>query len=56
MNYCGQCEKKAVVKIQLGKSLDKRWLCLKHYNLYMEAHTEHKVVFKKASEVYHEST
>ena len=51
MGRCGQCEKKAVVKIQLGESKDKRWLCLKHYNLYMEANTEHKVVFQKASTI-----
>ena len=51
MGICGQCERKAVVKVQLGESKDKRWLCLKHYTLYMDANTEHKVVFQKASEI-----
>jgi hypothetical protein len=56
MGICGQCDRKAAVRIPLGESNDSRWLCLKHYNLYMEANTEHKVVFQKASEMYHEST
>ncbi len=49
MGICGQCDRKAAVRIPLGESNDSRWLCLKHYNLYMEANTEHKVVFQKAS-------
>ena len=56
MGICGQCDKKAVARIKLGESNDSRWLCLKHYNLYMEANTEHKVIFQKASEMYNEST
>ena len=54
MNYCGQCDKKAVARIKLGESNDSRWLCLKHYTLYMNANSEHKVVFQRASEIQRE--
>jgi hypothetical protein len=54
MNYCGQCDKKAVSRIKLGESNDSRWLCLKHYTLYMNANSEHKVVFQRASEIQRE--
>jgi hypothetical protein len=45
---CGQCIKKAVVRIKLGDT-DNRWLCLKHYNIYMEAGKEYPPTFKLAS-------
>jgi hypothetical protein len=49
MSKCAMCNEKAAVKVKLGTSKDKRNLCMKHYNHYMNCNKDYKANFTKAS-------
>ncbi len=52
MVKCGLCNNKAVIKVKLGYSKDRRNLCMNHYHYYMNnisGHTEDKPLFQRAS-------
>ena len=49
MNYCSQCEKKALTYIDLGN--EKRWLCPWHIEIWKAKDEKHEVEFVRASQL-----